>query len=254
MSDQTGQAILGMLFLLLLAVVGIFCYLIGCAILWRLGRKFQDESYLAYCIPFYNSVLMCRCAGVSGWHAAALYVPVVGFGATIWIYGNVARRLGKSFWGYGLGVMVFIPLLVLAFGNAKPVADVEGDTGGERDVDQDGESGSARRYLLTCLQGEIAGSRIEIPAASIVIGRSPQQAQIVLSHPHVSSSHARLWKESMPAGGRIWMEDLQSTNGTFFRRGSESGWTPLKGAGIPLSEGDRIRIADGVAEFEVIGG
>jgi len=251
MSDQTGQAILGMLFLLLLAIVGIFCYLIGCAILWRLGRKFQDESYLAYCIPFYNSVLLCRCAGVSGWHAAALYIPPLGFGATIWIYGNIARRMGKSFWGYGLGVMLFIPLLVLALGNAKPVADLDA---GDSSVEDGGERVGARRYLLSCVQGEIAGSRIEIPAASVVIGRSPLEAQIVLSHPHVSSSHARLWKEAMPAGVRIWMEDLRSTNGTFFRRGTEAAWTPLKGAGIPLSEGDSIRIADGVAEFQVIGG
>jgi hypothetical protein len=212
-----------------------------------LGRKFQDEGFLAYCIPVYQWVLMCRCAQVSGWHAAALYVPVLNYGAAIWIFGNIARRMGKSFWGYGLGVLVFVPLLILAFGNAKVVE--EKDEG----LDDQGDAAEIRRYLLSCVQGEIAGSRIEIPPGSIVIGRSPQQAQIVLSHPHVSSSHVRVWTEAMAGGVRIWMEDLNSMNGTSFRRGIEAGWTPLKGTGIPLSEGDMIRIADGVAEFRVIG-
>ncbi len=254
MNDQYGQAIVGLLFLLLMAVVLIVCYLIGCAILWRLGRKFQDESFFGYCIPIYNYVLLCRCAGVSGWHGLLLCLPVVNYGAMIWIFGNIARRMGKSFWGYGLGAMFFIPTLVLAFGNGKPIEETDSEPLVEERAPLHIERPVMRRYLLNCVQGEIAGSRIEIPEGSIVIGRSPQQAQIVLSHPHVSSSHARLWTEAMPAGVRIWMEDLQSTNGTSVRRSSDVAWTPLKGAGIPLNEGDMIRIADGVADFQVVGG
>ena len=255
MNDQTGLAIVGMLFLLLLVVVCIVCYLIGCAILWRLGRKFNDESFMAWCIPIYNYVLLCRCAGVSGWHAAAMFVPILNYGAMVWVFGNIARRMGKSFWGYGLGVIVVIPLLILAFGNSKPLpesAEVQEER--EEVLDRGFEQPPLRRYMLNCVQGEIAGTRFEISPGSVIIGRSPQQAQIVLSHPHVSSSHARVWTEAMPAGVRIWMEDLKSTNGTSVRRASEKGWTPLRGKGIPLSEGDMIRIADGVADFQVVGG
>jgi hypothetical protein len=243
MSDQTAQGILGLLFLLLLGVVTIVVYLAMCGILWRLGRKFQDESFLAYCIPLYQCVLMCRCAQVSGWHAAALCVPIVNYGAAVWIFGNIARRLGKSFWGYGLGVLFVAPLLVLAFSEDKPVADQL-----ERPLETAGE----RRYL-NCVAGENAGARVEIPAGGLVIGRNPQQAQIVLSHPQVSSIHVRVWTEPIPGGVRIWAEDLHSMNGTSFRRGFEPGWTALKGSGIPLNEGDMLRLADGAAEFRVAG-
>jgi hypothetical protein len=245
--DQTAQAILGLFVLFLLGVGLLVAYIGFCAVLWRIGRKFQDEGFLAYCIPVYQWVLMCRCAGVSGWHAAAMCVPMVNYGAMIWIFGNIAARMGKSFWGFGLGSLVLVPTLILAFGNGKPVVETA-----ERLEDQVAPVGM-RRYLLTCVQGEMAGARIEIPAGSIVIGRSPQQAQIVLSHPHVSSSHVRVWTEPMTGSTRIWMEDLHSRNGTSFRRGTEQEWTALKGSGIPLGEGDMIRIADGVAEFRVIG-
>jgi hypothetical protein len=243
MSDQTAQGILGLLILFVMGVAGIVFYFAVCGVLWRLGRKFQEESFLAYCIPVYQWVLMCRCAQVSGWHAAALYVPIVNYGALIWIFGNIARRLGKSFWGYGLGVLLVVPLLILAFGSDKPVA--EAVPAAEDPVDEAG------RYSLNCVQGEMAGARIRIPDGSVVIGRDPRQAQIVLSHPNVSSAHVRIWTEAVPGGVRVWMEDLRSMNGTSFRRGVETGWTAIKGSGIPLSEGDMIRIADGVAEFRV---
>lgn len=76
---------------------------------------------------------------------------------------------------------------------------------------------------------------------------------MVLTHPHLSSRHVRIWTEASPAGARVWMEDLQSMNGTSFRRAVDPSWNPLKGSGVPLNEGDMIRVADGVAEFRVIG-
>lgn len=246
MNEQTA-VLVGLWVILVAGILAIIGYIVMSAILWRLGRKFQEEDFLAYCIPVYQWVLMCRCANISGWHAAALFVPILNCGATVWIFGNIARRMGRSFWGYGIGALFLVPLLVLAFGNAKPVADDGRNP--EEPVTPAGE----RRYLLSCVQGEIAGTRIEIPAGSLVIGRNPHQAQIVLSHPHVSALHVRVWTEVAAGGSRIWMEDLNSMNGTSFRRDMEQGWTVLKGSGIPLCEGDMIRIADGVAEFRLVG-
>jgi len=253
MTDQTGQALLGLIFLFMIGVAALVAYIAHCAMLWHLGRKFQNEGFLAYCIPVYQWVLMCRCAGVSAWHAAPLCVPMVNFGAKIWVFGNIARRMGRNFWGYGIGSLVYVPVLVLAFGNARlmeaPAAAVPVAPASEPIP---APQQTAPRYVLSCVQGEIVGTKIEIPAGSIVIGRNPQQAQVVLSHPHVSSQHARVWTESFAGAVRIWMEDLQSMNGTSIRRGTEQGWTPLKG-GVGLQEGDMIRIADGIAEFRVVG-
>ena len=167
MNDEAAQTIIGLIILVVMGVAAIVGYLCYCAILWKLGRKFQDEGFLAYCIPIYQWVLMCRCAKVSGWHAAALFVPIIGCGATICILGNIARRMGRSFWGFGLGALVLVPVLILAFGGAKPIPASEPDRLPAPPVP------SGRRYLLSCVQGEIAGSQIEIPADSIVIGRNP---------------------------------------------------------------------------------
>src|SRR5215470_5887278 len=97
---QYAQITLGLIVLLVMAVVAIVGYIISCTVLWRIGKKFQKDDFLSYCVPIYNSILLCRCAGVSSWHTAALFVPVVGFGAVVWIFGNIARRMGKNFWLY----------------------------------------------------------------------------------------------------------------------------------------------------------
>lgn len=44
----------------------------------------------------------------------------------------------------------------------------------------------------------------------IIIGRNPQ-CDVVLSHPKMSGQHAKLWLEH----GVVWVQDLNSTNGTF---------------------------------------
>lgn len=247
MSDETVYGVIGLLFLFVLAIVAIIAYFVMAGILWRLGRKFRDESFLAYCIPIYQWVLICRCANVSAWHTALLFVPILNSGAAVWIFGNVARRLGRSFWGYGIGVLFFIPLLILAFGNDKPVVESTPQV-------EYLQPPVSRRYLLSCVHGEVIGSRYEITAGSVVIGRSPAQAQVVLNHPHVSATHARVWMDAVSGGSHVWVEDLDSRNGTSFRKGIKDGWTVLKGAAILLNEGDMIRIADGVAEFRLIGG
>lgn len=244
MNEQVFNEIVGLWVLLVLAIGAMVSYIIWSAILWRIGKKFLDEDFLAYCIPVYQLVLMCRCAQVSGWHAAAACVPIVNCGACIWIFGNIARRLGRNFWVYGVGSLLTVPVLVLAFSKDKPVA-----IDPPRPVEPP-DAPVTRRFLLSCVKGEIVGSRITVSSSSLVIGRNPQQAQIVLSHPHVSSSHVRIWMET--GGARIWMEDMGSRNGTSFRRATEHGWTAVKGPEVPLDEGDMIRIADGIAEFRVI--
>jgi pSer/pThr/pTyr-binding forkhead associated (FHA) protein len=65
---------------------------------------------------------------------------------------------------------------------------------------------------------------------SCFIGRSPS-VEVSLADETVSVVHARLWKE----GGRWWLEDLDSRNGTLLNQ------IPLAKKSV-LCVGDRIRI------------
>jgi pSer/pThr/pTyr-binding forkhead associated (FHA) protein len=69
------------------------------------------------------------------------------------------------------------------------------------------------------------------------IGRSPS-VEISLGDETVSVVHARLWKE----GGRWWLEDLDSRNGTLLNE------IPLAKKSV-LCAGDRIRIGRILLEF-----
>lgn len=66
------------------------------------------------------------------------------------------------------------------------------------------------RILVT--DGPLAGTTIPLGQASIIVGRSPDSA-LVLDDSYSSSRHARFFRED----GQWFVEDLQSTNGTFVR-------------------------------------
>jgi len=230
-------------------LVYLISYLFSAYVFWRVGRKFRNEGYGWYCLPLYNLVLLCRCAGVSPWHIAALFIPIVNFGATIWIWGNVARRMDKSFWAYGLGSFFLIPVLVLAFGRAEPAHTARPNQKREPEPIL---PPAGPRLTLTCTSGEMAAAQVEIPEEGIVIGRDPNSAQLILSHPHVSGSHARISKVTINGGGpRLRLRDLGSTNGTQYREAASAAWATLKSNEAILSPECVIRIAGGVAEFRV---
>jgi hypothetical protein len=103
---------------------------------------------------------------------------------------------------------------------------------------------------LHCIAGEYKGVRIEIGGREIVIGRNPTLANLVLSSGEVSAKHVRIWRDRVQSGA--WVEDLHSTNGTFYRESGSSGnaWIRLSGSKL-LTVGDRFRVSSDVAEFEV---
>jgi pSer/pThr/pTyr-binding forkhead associated (FHA) protein len=72
---------------------------------------------------------------------------------------------------------------------------------------------------------------------SCLIGRSPS-VEIPLADETVSAVHARVWRE----GGRWWLEDLDSRNGTFLNQ------IPVAKSAV-LCSGDRIRVGRILLEF-----
>ena len=108
--------------------------------------------------------------------------------------------------------------------------------------------------LLYFLSGEFRHDKLEIPPAGLYIGRDPARANLVFSSNKISSLHLHLAPDR--AHEQLWVEDLNSLNGTFYLQSGASGdpgageWIRLKGKTL-LSAGAQLRLADDVAEFEI---
>jgi len=113
----------------------------------------------------------------------------------------------------------------------------------------------SRPLSLYCVSGEFAHETLVVPEDGVSIGRDPSRVNLVLAATEISGVHARVFPEARSA--QVWLEDLHSLNGTFYRQramGSpgESGWVKLQGK-ILLSPGARFRLALDGPEFEIRG-
>ena len=89
-----------------------------------------------------------------------------------------------------------------------------------------------QRTVLVVEQPEGLRGREFLVSGEATIGRAPECA-IVLSDDFISARHARIYER----GGRLWVEDLRSTNGTLL-----NGHRLRRPAA--LRTGDRLRIGD----------
>ena len=263
-------------------IFGLGFYLFFCFAQFKICEKFGVGSLFECCIPIYNMVLLCRCADISGWNALWLIaVGIPGVNLIVWViltvvlWGRIAERMGRSFWQYGLGsaFLLGIPVLVLAFGPARPrVAGAARGGASERDdyatpepiykplsiYDTPSVAKPSPVELgqssvsIHCYAGELKGNTIPVPAQGIVIGRDQAQCQIVLSSNELSRTHASIMVDQGNPRS-IVLRDMQSTNGTFQQvqdSRHESRWERINGS-VVLGPGKRFRIGKGVAEFEV---
>ena len=260
-------------------IFGLGFYLFGCFVLFKICEKFGVGSLLECCIPIYNMVLLCRCADISGWNVLWYILPgafskgdlqyvgaFITIAITAVIWGRIAKRMGRSFWQYGLGsaFLLGIPALVLAFGPAAwkrddyetpepiyqplPPYGMPVPVGPLPPVVVVGQS----TVSIHCYMGELKGNTIPVPSEGIVIGRDPAKCQIVLSSNELSRTHASIMID-LGNSRSIVLRDMQSTNGTFQQvqdSRHESHWERINGS-VVLGPGKRFRIGKGVAEFEV---
>lgn len=91
---------------------------------------------------------------------------------------------------------------------------------------------------LTVNNGPDAGRRHEVGTATCVMGRHPE-CDIVIDIGAVSRHHAQVVFE----GGRHYLEDLNSRNGTFVNE------QPITGR-VPLNNGDKVRVCDTTLTFQ----
>ncbi len=97
------------------------------------------------------------------------------------------------------------------------------------------QSGPPRQLVVTA--GHLAGTRIALTSAPVLIGRA-EDSTLILDDDYASSRHARLTLQ----GNSYWLEDLGSTNGTYLDRTRVS--TP-----VPVPALTPIRIGRTVFEL-----
>ena len=93
-----------------------------------------------------------------------------------------------------------------------------------------GEATQRNRPCLTVLTGTATGQTFKLPRGEHGIGRAPD-ALIRLIDDGVSRQHARLRLET----DQLWVEDLDSRNGTFVNGAKITARTPLR-------DGDKIQV------------
>jgi hypothetical protein len=142
-------------------------YIFAAFVFYRLGEKFRVGSFLGFLIPIYNVMLLCDCAGISRWFTLGIVAPgivtlamnvvsfylfapvfepataLVSFAANVYLWGSIAKRLGKNFWLWGIltPVLMGLPVLVLAFDKSLPVYRAKNS------VNTDGDEKGGTRYI-----------------------------------------------------------------------------------------------------------
>ena len=96
----------------------------------------------------------------------------------------------------------------------------------------------ASLILLKTPDGSATGERVQLGNAPLIIGRSPDECQIVLPPNAVSRKHAQITSQS----GNFLIEDLNSRNKTFVNNKEVNGRQPLK-------DSDCIKICDFLFTF-----
>lgn len=138
--------ILGVLFVLAFTIL---LYLFTAYVLARIGRKFNIGSFPLFLVPFYNIILLCDCAKVERWVTVGIILPflsnslhlgsfgrlivLIAFASHVYLWGSLAKRLGKDFWLWGIitPLLGWLPAIVLAFDDSLPSRAVNADEGGQ---------------------------------------------------------------------------------------------------------------------------
>jgi hypothetical protein len=94
--------------------------------------------------------------------------------------------------------------------------------------------GPRRASVLFVTEGGLAGTRIGLTGAPVLIGRA-DDSTLVLTDDYASTRHARISQQD----GVWFVEDLGSTNGTYLGQHKLGGPTPLE-VGVPIRIGKTV--------------
>jgi FHA domain-containing protein len=95
-------------------------------------------------------------------------------------------------------------------------------------------AGPRHASVLVVTEGGLAGTRIGLTGAPVLIGRA-DDSTLVLTDDYASTRHARISQQD----GVWFVEDLGSTNGTYLGQHQLTGPTPLE-VGVPIRIGRTV--------------
>lgn len=178
-------------------------------ILYKIGKKLgSTESYWMYWIPIYNIWLLMRPIGLSGWLLLAIFVPFISFIAIGYIYGQIAKNLGKNAWLYGITILLLgFPILILAFDSSKKINGraVDIKTWEPDYVEK------LERVLVKLKATDPQFPTIKVTESQkITLGRD-RGNDIVINNRYLSSMHIEVELRD----DVIYVTDVDSTNGSY---------------------------------------
>lgn len=199
-------------------------------------------------------VRIIRRAGYSGWWVLILLVPVVNF-IMVWVFafstwpvlrgaGGIAARIERSKGG-GASAPVSDSMPRESEPTERSESPVEGGTvvSGQRTTPLmrgRGDDDAGLAWVLSGFDGAgqavrltVAGAKLRDAADGLIIGRSPEQADLVIADQSVSRKHALLRLK----GSDLAIEDLDSANGTVV-----DGRVIKAGRPVPLDPGAEVEL------------
>jgi hypothetical protein len=199
-------------------------------------------------------VRIIRRAGYSGWWALILLVPVVNL-VMIWVFafstwpilrgaGGIAARIERPKGG-GSSVPVSESVPRTSEPTQRSESPVEGGTvvSGQRTTPLMRVRGDEEAGLTWVLSGfdgagqavrlTVSGSKLRDAADGLIVGRSAEQADLVIADQSVSRTHARLRLKA----NDLAIEDLESANGTVV-----DGRVIKAGRPVPLDPGAEVEL------------
>lgn len=151
--------------------------------------------------------------------ALALQLMRFGFLALLWLFVLAAIRVIRSDLRAGGQPRIAVP----------PPARRRGKSGGPTAA----QAVPTPSHLLVT-EGALAGTRIELTGAPVLIGRA-NDSTLVLDDDYASTRHARISLQ----GEEWYVEDLGSTNGTYLDRAKVTGPTRVP-LGVPVRIGKTV--------------
>ncbi len=116
-----GGSVFGTLFGIAFGIFYLYC-------MWRIFEKAGKPGWAAI-IPIYNYLVQLEILGRPWWWLLLLLVPVVNIVIAIIIVFDLAKVFGKSTgFGFGLLFLSFIFIPILAFGDARYLGPIAGQT------------------------------------------------------------------------------------------------------------------------------
>lgn len=223
----------------------LFCslYYAYAYVIFRIGRRFNVGSYVDYCIPVYRTVLLCRCAGITGWFAVGLLIPYLNILVSAYLFAKLAARMNKNRVVFGMmGITFVLPLLLLSITASRspfklpersaehmakypeePVEEPSAERRRAQECPQSTQSVSPTVLYLYCTDGEHRGGQFMIPPQGLLIGRDPRQVNIVLNEGDISDVHAAVCPSS-EGDDAVMLTDMKSSTGTYYYDPQSAAW------------------------------